>query len=86
MSTQLRGNVILANPRTGNFVVKTNLDCTMCEYLGGADSEIGDILSGALHELGVVKLRNEAKGQDVEVFIDDIYASKQVAAEWLAKR
>jgi hypothetical protein len=76
----MKGVVELLGPRHGMIGVRTeNDDYSVLELCGGYSLELGDILIGELDSLGGEEVKNITQDEVWDVFIQDIYASKQSA-------
>ncbi len=52
---------------------------SVLELLGGYSPEIGDVLSGALEDMGSETVRNATQNEDWDVYIQDKWGSKEFA-------
>lgn len=77
----MKGSVAFV--RGARIAVETRLGFTYFELLEGSTMEPGDELAGALDALGGEKLRNLSTGESFDVFIEDIYASRENAARFV---
>lgn len=76
----MRAIIELIGPRQAMIGVRTeHNDFSVLELLGGYFFEKGDVLSGALHNLGGEQVKNLTQGETWDVFIQDIYGSSQTA-------
>jgi hypothetical protein len=75
----MKGTVAFINPTRGMAALITeNGEYTSFETLGD-DVELGDILSGDLESVGGETWYNETKHEEIEVMVEDIYGTKQIA-------
>lgn len=82
----MRGKVIAINHRRGMFVVETDSDgCSIVEELGGYDTEIGDIMDGALDTEGSEEIKNITKDENMDVMIQNAGLHKKYAIQLLAE-
>ena len=72
--------------RGERVAVETRLGFTFFEVLGSCDLEPGDEVRGALDALGSEALRLTSTGEELDVFIEDIYASRDSAAHFVRGR
>lgn len=78
----MKGKIVLLNPKRGMVTALTeNGEYTSFEILGGYDVEIGDVISGNLESLGGETFYNQTKKEKFEVFVEDIYNTKDIALE-----
>lgn len=76
----MKGIVELIGPRQGMIGVRTDGDrFSVLELLGGYSPEIGDVLSGALENMGSETVRNETQNENWNVYIQDKWGSKESA-------
>ncbi len=76
----MKGTVVLINRSRGMAALVTaSGEHTSFEILGPYDIDPGDILTGDLESLGEETWNNETKLEEIDVFVEDIYGSKQVA-------
>ena len=82
----MKGTVELISPRHAMIGVRTeNDDYSVLELLGGYDLKVGDILIGKLDSLGGEEIKNITQNETWDVFIQDIYASKQSALNLMSQ-
>ena len=82
----MHGIVELIAPKHGMIGVRTeNDDYSVLELLGGYCLEIGDILIGNLNNLAGEEVKNITQNEVWDVFIQDIYASKQSAWDLISQ-
>jgi len=75
----MKGKVTLINPNRGMAALVTeNDEYTSFEPLGH-DIELGDIISGDLESVGGETWYNETQMEKIDVAVEDIYGTKQVA-------
>lgn len=80
----MNGTVTIINSQKQFLAVKTPSDeYSVIEVLEMETPELGDILSGELESLGGETLINLTKGETIEVFIQEIYATKEQALRLL---
>ena len=63
--------------------VETASGFSYFEILGSSDLEPGEELEGALDSLGGEELRVRSTGEILDVFIEDIYASREHAVRFV---
>ena len=80
----MTGTVVFV--RGDRAAVETDLGFTFFEILGASDLEPGDELRGALDSLGGETLRVVSTGESIDVFIEDIYASRENAKRFVNGR
>ena len=77
----MKGRVNLLSPKRFMAALMTdNNEYTSFEILGGFDVEIDDIISGDLESLGGETWPNETKHEHIEVFVEDIRGSREMAS------
>jgi hypothetical protein len=82
----MKGTIEIISPRQAMVAVRTeNGDFSILELLGGYNPELDDELSGQLENLGGEKVRNLTQKENWEVFIQDIYGSKETAKKLMAQ-
>lgn len=88
MSTRrmMRG-VVAAVSRVNGFVAILTEDesYTILELLG-AELEVGDVVRGDLESLGRGELMKNDERRPIDVYVQDIYATKAGAAQQLCRR
>jgi hypothetical protein len=83
ISEKLKGTLIQFNRRRGLGAVKIHGgDYCYMEFLSG-EPEPGDILIGNLENLAGETIFNETQQIKMEVFIEDIYMSKEQALQMI---
>jgi hypothetical protein len=76
----MKGVIELIGPRQAMIGVRTEYeDFSVLELLGDYSPEIGDVISGALQNLGDEEVKNITQGEDWDVVIQDILGSKESA-------
>ena len=76
----MKGVIELIGPRQAMIGVRTEHgDFSVLELLGGYSPEIGNIVSGALQNLGEEEVKNITQGETWAVYIQDILGSRQSA-------
>ncbi|MGG3278811.1 hypothetical protein [Paenibacillus solani] len=74
----------MINPHKQFLAVKTPSDeYSVIEVLEMETPELGDVLSGELESLGGETLINLTKEESIDVFIQEIYATKEQALRLL---
>ncbi|QTL98605.1 hypothetical protein GM661_11840 [Iocasia frigidifontis] len=82
----MEGKITKINSRRGFAAIFTeNNDYTVIEILGSYHIATGDIIQGNLETLGREYLFNASKDEKIDVFIQEIYASKRVMERLLNK-
>jgi hypothetical protein len=79
---KMKGTVIAMNLPKGFVAVETTTDITIVELLGGYKVEIGDVITGNLNNLGGGSLYSETQQEEMDVFVQDIHCSSEVAAPY----
>lgn len=80
----VKGIVTMIDHRKQFLAVKLDSDeYSIVEVLEVESPELGDVLSGNLESLGGETLLNLTKGEEIEVFIQDIHADKTRAIKLL---
>lgn len=75
----MKGTVKFINERTGKVGIETDGGFSVIEVLGDiSDFEIGDGITGNLHNLGGEKIFNTRPGEILDVFIHDCQCSVEV--------
>ena len=75
----MNGKIVLINQKNGLAALITeNDDYTSFEPLGHI-IELGDNITGNLESLGGETWYNETQNEHIEVFVEDIYGSKETA-------
>lgn len=83
----MKGTIDLIGPTRIMIGVRTeNNDYSVLELLGGYVPEVGDILKGNLDSLGGETIQNLTQNESWDVFIQDIYGSKNSALTMLSKQ
>jgi hypothetical protein len=77
------GKVIGYNSNKGMAAVKTNNGITVFKILGGYDISLDDEIEGNLNTHAGEKLLNKTKNEVIEVFIEGIQCSTEVAEDML---
>ena len=80
----MKANVITINHKKGVVAVETANGITVFELLGGYEVELGDIISGRLESLGSETFRNETKQENLDVYVQGIHCSPQIAKQLMA--
>ncbi|MGC2425321.1 MAG: hypothetical protein WA666_13325 [Nitrospirota bacterium] len=75
----MKGTVVEYNPKRGTCIVKDNSNEYSVLELLGHEVEVGDVISGNLHNLGSETVFNETQMEAMSVYIQDIHASLKVA-------
>jgi hypothetical protein len=82
----MKGTIELIGPRQSMIGVRTeNDDLSVLELLGGYSPELGDIVSGALENLGVTEVKNMTQNETWHVCIQDILGSKDSASKLVSQ-
>ncbi len=82
----MRGIIKLISPNQDMIGVETeNGHFSILELIGGYAPEVGDIVTGELESLGGEEVLNRTQNEEWDVFIQDIYASKQSAWALISK-
>ena len=82
----MKGTIELIGPKRVMVGVRTeNDDYSVLELIGGYDPEIGDVLTGNLYSLGGETILNMTQDESWDVFIQDIYGSRNSAFKMLSK-
>jgi exosome complex RNA-binding protein Rrp4 len=82
----MKGTIELIGPKQVMIGVRTeNDDFSVLELLGGYSPEIGDVISGALDDLGSEEVENLTQMETWDVYIQDIYGSKDSAWKLVSK-
>lgn len=82
----MKGTIELIGPKRIMIGVRTeNDDYSVLELLGGFDPEVGDILEGNLNSLGSERIINLTQRESCDVFIQDIYGSRNTALKIVSK-
>lgn len=82
----MKGVIELIGSRHVMIGVRTdNDDYSVLELLGSYEPEVGDVLSGALENLGGEKIMNITQGETWDVFIQDILGSKESACQLVSE-
>lgn len=80
----MKGSVTMINPQKQFLAVKLDSgEYSVVEVLEAELPELGDILSGSLESLGGETLLNVTKGEQIEVFLQDIHTDKRRAMQLL---
>ncbi len=75
----MKGKITKINSRKGFVAILTeNNDYTVIEILGNYYLEVGDIIKGNLDSLGRESLYNVSQDEEIDVFVQEIYASKEI--------
>jgi hypothetical protein len=72
----LRPDMIAVQTETGDY--------SILELIGLYSPEIGDVISGNLENLGRIKVRNLSQREDWDVYIEEIYASREAAQRMIS--
>lgn len=80
----MKGIVVGINLKRGLIAVDVDGDYTIVELLGGYDVNVGDAITGNLHNLGGEILINRTSGEKMDTFIQD-YGCTRRRAEGLMK-
>ena len=76
----MQGTIVLINRKRGLAAVLTeNGEFTTFEILGAYDIDLGDIVAGDMEELDHKSWRNVTKNEEIDVFVEDIYGTKENA-------
>lgn len=76
----MKGTIELIGPRQVMIGVRTESDdFSVLELLGGYSPAIGDMISGALENLGGEEVTNITQSEKWDVFIQDILGSRESA-------
>ena len=82
----MKGTIKIISPCGAMVGVRTeDGDYSVLELLGGFSPEIGDVISGQLDNLGGEEVRNLTQGEVWDVFIQDIYGSRETAINLMAQ-
>ena len=82
----MKGIIELIGPRGGMIGVRADQDrFSVLELLGDYSPKIGDILTGALEDMGSETVRNETQDEDWDVYIQDKWGSKESAWRLVAQ-
>lgn len=65
------------------FLVETSNGFALLEWYGGNDPYIGDIVVGAFESYGMKEIYNTTAEQELNVWVDDFWLSKEDALEKL---
>lgn len=80
----MRGIVRLTSKANGFIAIITDdSEYTVAEILGGYDIDVGDEISGDLETLGGTTFLNLTKSEEMDVYVQDIHASKKRALDLL---
>lgn len=82
----MKGTIELISPRQAMIDVRTENDgFSALELLGGYSPEFGDVVSGALENLGGETVKNLTQSETWNVFIQDIHGSKGSAKKLISQ-
>lgn len=75
----MKGKIALYNPKRGMAALITENDEYTSFELLGHDIEVGDVITGDLESLGGETWYNQTQMEEIEVFVEDIHGSRQIA-------
>ena len=82
----MKGTIKIISPRGAMVGVRTeDGDYSVLELLCGCSPEIDDVISGQLDSLGGEEVRNLTQGETWDVYIQDIYGSRETAIRIIAQ-